>query len=152
MRFLLSVLAVVFGTAAFADEQSTIQINDPIMFKAFENARAAGGYMTIANTGDEDDLLIGIEIEDRMSMIHESREENGVVRMLHVDALAIPAGDQISFKPGGFHVMLMGLQPGELPVGETVEATLIFDRAGAVPVTFEVVDKDAVSADQKMTH
>lgn len=152
MRFLLSVLAVVFGTAAFADEQSTIQINDPIMFKAFENARAAGGYMTIDNTGDEDDLLIGIEIEDRMSMIHESREENGVVRMLHVDALAIPAGDQITFKPGGFHVMLMGLQPGELPVGETVEATLIFDRAGAVPVTFEVVDKDAVSADQKMTH
>ena len=152
MRFLLSVLAVVFGTAAFADEQSTIQINDPIMFKAFENARAAGGYMTIANTGEEDDLLIGIEIEDRMSMIHESREENGVMRMLHVDAVAVPAGDLITFKPGGFHVMIMGLQPGELPVGETVEATLVFDRAGAIPVTFEVVDKDDVSADHKMTH
>ena len=152
MRFLLSILAVVFGTAAFADEQSTIQIDDPIMFKAFENARAAGGYMTIANTGDEDDLLIGIEIEDRMSMIHESREENGVMRMLHVDAVAVPAGDLITFKPGGFHVMIMGLQPGELPVGETVEATLVFDRAGAIPVTFEVVDKDSVSADHKMTH
>ena len=152
MRFLLSVLAVVFGTAAFADEQSTIQINDPIMFKAFENARAAGGYMTIANTGEEDDLLIGIEIEDRMSMIHESREENGVMRMLHVDAVAVPAGDLITFKPGGFHVMIMGLQPGELPVGETVEATLVFDRAGAIPVTFEVVDKDSVGANHKMTH
>ena len=115
MRQILSALAIMIGTSAVADGHTPIQIDDPIVFKSFEKARAAGGYMTILNTGEENDLLIGIEIKNRMSMIHESREEDGVMRMLHVDAVEVPAGDTVEFKPGGFHVMIMGLQPGELP-------------------------------------
>ena len=144
MRKFLSVAAILMATSAFADGHSTIKIDDPVMVKAFENARAAGGYMMIANTGAEDDLLLEVKIEGRMAMIHESREEDGVMRMLHVDAVSVPAEGMVAFAPGGFHVMVMGLQPGELPVGEMVEATLIFDRAGEVPVTFMMTEKGMV--------
>lgn len=152
MRQILSALAIMIGTSAVADGHTPMQIDDPIVFKSFEKARAAGGYMTILNTGEENDLLIGIEIKNRMSMIHESREEDGVMRMLHVDAVEVPAGDTVEFKPGGFHVMIMGLQPGELPVGDQIEATLIFDRAGEVQVVFEVVDKAVLGSGEKLTN
>ena len=141
MRKILTVAAMLMATSAFADGVSTIQIEETVMVKAFENARAAGGYMTIMNTGTEDDLLVDVKIEGHMAMIHESREDDGVMRMLHVDAVVVPAEGMVSFAPGGFHVMVMGLKPGELPYGELVEATLIFDRAGEVPVTFEVSEK-----------
>ena len=147
MRKLLSVAAMLMATSAFADGHSAIKVDNPVMFKAFENARAAGGYMMIANTGAEDDLLLEVKIEGRMAMIHESREDDGVMRMLHVDAVEVPAEGMVAFAPGGFHVMVMGLQPGELPVGEMVEATLIFDRAGEVPVTFVVTEKGMVGMD-----
>lgn len=146
MRKLLTAAAILMATTAFADDTSTITIENPVMVKAFENARAAGGYMMIMNQSAEDDLLIDVRIEGRMAMIHESREDDGVMRMLHVDAVEIPAEGMVSFAPGGFHVMLMGLQPGELPFGEMVEATLVFDRAGEVPVTFMMTDKSMVKA------
>ena len=149
MRKLLSVAAMLMATSAFADGHSTIKVDDPVMFKAFENARAAGGYMMIANTGAEDDLLLEVKIEGRMAMIHESREDDGIMRMLHVDAVEVPAESMVAFAPGGFHVMVMGLQPGELPVGEMVEATLIFDRAGEVPVTFVMTEKGMVGLDHE---
>lgn len=141
MRRILTVAAMLMATSAFADGMSTIKIEDPVMVKAFENARAAGGYMMIMNTGVEDDLLVDVKIEGHMAMIHESREEDGVMRMLHVDAVEVPAERMVAFAPGGFHVMVMGLQPGDLPYGAIVEATLIFDRAGEVPVTFVVSEK-----------
>lgn len=141
MRKILTGAAMLLATSAFADGMSTIKIEDPVMVKAFENARAAGGYMVIMNTGTEDDLLVDVKIEGHMAMIHESREDNGVMRMLHVDAVEVPAEGTVAFAPGGFHVMVMGLQPGDLPYGAAVEATLIFDRAGEVPVTFEVSEK-----------
>ena len=146
MRKLLTAAAILLASTAFAEDTSTVKIENPVIVKAFENARAAGGYMMIQNTGEEADLLIEVKIEGRMAMIHESREDNGVMRMLHVDAVEVPAESQVSFAPGGFHVMVMGLQPGELPVGETVGAILVFDRAGEVPVTFVVTDKDKVAA------
>ncbi len=149
MRKILSVVAIVMATSAYAGEPvDQIQITDAYIFKAFENARAAGGYMVIASSGVEDDLLLEVVIEGRMAMIHESREENGVMRMLHVDAITVPAEGMVEFAPGGFHVMIMGLQPGDFSVGEMVEATLVFDRAGEIPVTFMVTD----SVEERSNH
>ncbi len=80
-----------------------------------------------------------------MAMIHESREEDGVMRMIHVDAVELPAGETVTFRPGGLHVMIMGLKPDDLPLGGTLDAVLTFDRVGEVAVTFEVVDRSESS-------
>ena len=139
MRKLLSITAILMATSAFAEgETGAITITEPTMFKAFENARAAGGYLVISNSGTDDDLLLDVKIEGHMAMIHESREEDGVMRMLHVDAISIPSEGTIAFAPGVGHGLGMGREAGERPVGETGDATLVFERAGEVPVTFTV--------------
>ena len=42
MRKIFTVAAMLMATSAFADGVSKIQIEDTVMVKAFENARAAG--------------------------------------------------------------------------------------------------------------
>ncbi len=137
----LFAMTLAFPVAAADFKAGDLEIENPVMFKSFSNARAAGGYMTVANTGEADDLLIGVRVDGPMAMLHESREEDGVMRMVHLDAVEIPAGETVSFQPGGLHVMVMGLEPGDLPVGETLDVTLIFDRAGEVEVTFSVEER-----------
>ena len=118
-----------------------LTIHDPVIVKSFAGARSAGGYMAITNQGHQPEHLVGIRVEGPMAMIHESREEDGVMRMIHVDAVEIPAGETVTFRPGGLHVMIMGLKSDDLPLGGTLDAVLSFAREGDVAVTFEVVDR-----------
>ena len=66
---------------------------------------------------------------------HESFTDNGIVKMRPAPSLAIPAGKVVTFAPGGYHVMLVGLkQP--LVAGQSFPLTLTF--AHAAPVTVDV--------------
>ncbi len=149
IRSITAVLACALAFPSLAGDiiAGDLRIERPVVFKSFAKARAAGGYMRVTNTGETDDLLIGVTVDGPMAMLHESREEDGVMRMIHLDAIEIPAGETVSFQPGGLHVMIMGLQPDDLPVGEVLDATLIFDRAGEVEVIFNV---EELPADGKM--
>lgn len=102
-------------------------------------AKVAGGYVTITNEGDTADRLIGgsSEIAERFE-VHSMEMVDGVAKMAPVEGgLEIPPGETVSLAPGGYHVMFMGLQR-PLGEGESFEGTLVFERAGEVPVTFAV--------------
>jgi copper(I)-binding protein len=63
--------------------------------------------------------------------------DGDVMRMRPVDGVEIRAGQTVTLRPGGFHLMLIGLsQP--LRQGETVPVTLRFERAGDVQVALSV--------------
>ncbi len=131
------VFFTLFATSAFAEPP---EISDPVIYKAYSAARVAGGYMIIDNTSGEADRLTGVQIEGRMAMIHESREVDGVMTMTHVEAIEVDAGGTLSFAPGGYHIMIMGVAPDEFVVGDTVPVTLVFDVAGEIAVNFNVTE------------
>jgi hypothetical protein len=102
-------------------------------------ARVAGGFLEIENTGKEPDALIGgtLAVADEVE-IHEMAMEGNVMRMRRLgDGLEIKPGAKVVLKPGGYHVMFMGLKK-PLVAGETVKGTLEFKRAGVVEVAFKV--------------
>ena len=51
--------------------------------------------------------------------------------------LEIKPGQKVELKPGGYHVMVMGLKK-QLMQGQTIKATLQFEKAGKVDVTFAI--------------
>ncbi len=62
-----------------------------------------------------------------MVEIHEMRMVGDVMQMRELsDGLALPAGKVIELKPGGYHVMLMGLKR-PLKTGDTVALTLVVE-------------------------
>ncbi|NBB52257.1 copper chaperone PCu(A)C [Rhizobium sp. CRIBSB] len=92
-----------------------------------------GCYLTL--TSSRDDRLISVASPAAATaQVHEMKTEDGIMKMAELKAgLALPAGEAVTLKPGGNHIMLMGVtQP--LKAGDTVSLTLTFDHAAAYGV------------------
>ena len=110
------------------------------------NAPVAGGFLEITNTGTTDDRLVSAssDVAGRME-IHEMSMENDVMRMRKLEeGLPIPAGETVSLKPGGFHIMFFDLKQPFVE-GETVNVTLTFEHAGSVDFPLEIGAPNAKS-------
>jgi copper(I)-binding protein len=92
----------------------------------------SAAYLVIVNDGSEADSLIGVasEVADSAEM-HETRIENNLAQMVPVSRVEVPAHGSIEFKPGGYHVMLVGLTQ-DLKVGNTLKLTLQFEKSGEI--------------------
>lgn len=109
-------------------------------------AQVAGGFMTITSQGAADRLVSAQSPMAGKVEIHEMRMDGDVMTMRPLpDGLAIPAGEAVALKPGGYHLMLMGLkQP--LVEGDSVPLVLDFEKAGKVNVTLQVMAINARGA------
>lgn len=98
-------------------------------------------YMTIeASAFDE---LIGASVDMSVAMmteVHETVTVDGSSKMQEVERIEVSPGSPIEMKPGGYHVMLMGLTE-PLVTGETVTVTLKFSKAGDVTVEVPVQEE-----------
>lgn len=149
------LLATPFlATSALAHEfkAGDLTIGHPYSFEVPSSARAAAGYLTITNAGTASDRLIGVEAEVGNPMIHLSEEKDGVAKMTHVEAVEIQPGQTVTFAPGGYHVMFMGLNGTPWTAGEKVPAILMFEKAGQVPVVFNVETRKDGGADPHAGH
>jgi hypothetical protein len=70
-------------------------------------------------------------------VVHDSAGGGDSMEMHQVSSLELPASQEVELKPGGFHLMLIGLKHG-LKAGETVPVTLRFEKAGTQTVIAEV--------------
>jgi copper(I)-binding protein len=76
--------------------------------------------------------------------MHTMAMDGDVMTMREVDAVDLPAGQTVEFKPGGFHLMLMGLK-APLKLGDKFAMTLRFEKAGEVVITVHVEPVAATS-------
>ena len=103
--------------------------------------RAGAAYMVIQNNGAAEDKLLSVESDVAQTIeLHETKEMNGMMAMSPVPNIPVPANGKAELKPGGLHVMLIGLNR-ELKAGDKVQLTLNFEKAGKVPVTAEVKEQ-----------
>ena len=120
----------------------------------FHAYRISAVGRTLAYTGDSEwtDALIGIEVEGFGAGLHESVEKDGMHMMQPVARLEIPAHGSAELAPGGYHVMITGLDGKSFEAGAKVPAVLIFEKAGRVPVSFAVQKRGEGEAMPGMDH
>ena len=101
--------------------------------------KAGGGYLTVTNNGDAADRLTGVSSPAAGKVeIHNMEMVNDVMTMRPVEGgLEIPAGGSVELKPGGYHIMFMGVSE-PFADGSTVPLTLQFERAGEVGLAMPV--------------
>jgi copper(I)-binding protein len=104
-------------------------------------AEAGAAYMTLTNTSDTDDELVGASVPATVAAraeVHESSMgEGGMMAMNRVDSVALPAGATLELAPGGYHIMLLQLAE-PLAAGTEIPITLTFAQSGDVKVIAEV--------------
>ncbi|MEO8531127.1 MAG: copper chaperone PCu(A)C [Deltaproteobacteria bacterium] len=124
-----------------------LTISAPFARATLPNAPVAGGFMTITNSGLEDDTLISVASEAAGVMqVHEMQMQGDAMKMRELESgLLIAAGQTVALKPGGFHIMFMDLKHA-LVQGETVMVTLTFAKAGSIEVPLTIGARDAKTA------
>lgn len=95
-------------------------------------------YFTLSNFADHKEQLVSVTTDAaQRAAIHRSTEQNGRMVMQPVPGVVVPAGWQIHFAPGSYHVMLEELRDG-IEYGDTIEATLHFESGATLSVRAEV--------------
>lgn len=149
----LSAAIVALSSAAVSAHDyklGSLEIEHPFARATPPNAPVSGGYMTIHNSGETADRLISgkADFADRVE-IHEMKMEGDVMKMRQLaDGLEIPAGGEVELKPGGYHIMFIGID-SQFKDGETRSATLTFEKAGSIDIDFQVQDIRAMQGHMK---
>ena len=104
----------------------------PLKFRATVGSMSSSAaYVSIMNHGKMADRLLDATSNlARKTELHLMEMDNGVMKMRPVEGgIDLPAGKTIYLAPGGYHVMLIGLN-APLTAGSIFEITLVFQNAG----------------------
>ncbi len=134
--------AIALTLTAILTLTTGVNASDLVVNGAFARASptpvATTGAVYLTITTHEADRLTAIFTPAAATArLHESKDVNGVMKMEMLEALDIAPGQPATLKPGGMHIMLMGLK-APLKKGETIPLELTFEKAGTVQVLVPV--------------
>ena len=133
---LLAAGLVCLALPAWAQTQS-ITVASPWARATAPSQKVGGVFLTLVDTGAPDRLVAAASPIGDMVELHQTVNENGVMKMLPIPALDLPAGQSVMLKPGGYHLMVTGLkQP--LVAGTSFPLTLTFEKAAPITVAVMV--------------
>lgn len=108
----------------------------------------AGGnsavYLILQNTLANPDTLLSAssEVADKVEIHMSSMGANGTMMMRPAGPVELAAQSIVEFKPGGLHIMLIGLK-NDLSVGATITVVLQFENSD--PITIQVPIQEAAN-------
>ena len=132
LRKTLLCLALLASTSTFAQTA----VKDGWVRGTMPQQKATGAFMTLTSP-QGGKLVAAASPVAGVVEIHEMAMEGNVMKMRSVPALALPAGQPVELKPGGFHVMLLDLKK-PLPAGDSVPLTLTVQSADGKTETLQL--------------
>jgi periplasmic copper chaperone A len=149
-----SALVVLAGKAA-AEEFKTgeISVEQPWSRATPGGATVGAGYLTIKNDANSPDRLVSVSAEIAGSAeIHRMEMAHGVMKMRPLpEGVEVPAHGSVALAPGSYHVMFFDLKR-PLKEGDSFPATLTFEKAGPLDVTFDVGGMGAKAPEDSEHH
>lgn len=101
----ISISSLVVSSFAQADD---IKIEDLWVREAPPGVRIFAAYMTINNTAESSDTLLSVGSNCCAKVeIHQSIVKDGHAKMVERKSIHLPAETNVSFEPGGLHLMLI---------------------------------------------
>ena len=134
---LIILLLAMTVSACGGEKTPDIQISGAWARQSPKAATNGAAYMIIENKGGADDALIGAsaDVSDVVEIHEMVIDDNNVMHMKPVEGqrLVIPAKGKVELKPGGYHIMFIGLKE-QLKEGDVIDLTLKFEKSGEIKV------------------
>ena len=135
-RRVLAIAACLVVARAASAQTSQLEVAGAWARATPAKAETGIAYLTIRSPTP--DRLVSVSSPVAKKVELNTMEMSGMVmKMRAVASLDIPAGQPVTLKPGGDHIMLIGLN-GPLREGQSFPLTLTFEKAGAREVTVAV--------------
>lgn len=129
------MLYIALAVCASAAE-AQIEVHQPWVRGTLPGQNIAAAYMEIHSSRAVSLVKVSSPVAKMVEM-HETRMEGDVNRMREVRRIDVPAGGSVALKPGGYHLMLMGVTK-PLQAGQTVPFSLVFETADGKRSSVEV--------------
>lgn len=112
--------------------------------------KVAAAYMVLHNTGAQPVTLTAASTPVAQTIVfHDTGVKDGFMQMLpHDGGFVIPPGGEVELKPGGSHLMLVGVNR-MLHVGKVYPLTLTFSDGAAATVDMVVWDVGMIRTSRK---
>ena len=144
----LLIAVLVFSVSSLAYAHADVVISDPYARATFPMAQSGAVYLTIENTGESDRTLNAVSVATDIAneaQIHTTDMHGDMMQMRQVtEGISLAPGEKVSFEPGSFHIMLMGLKKG-LSEGDSVALTLTMANGETIAVNAAVKAIDKAS-------
>lgn len=125
-------------------DQSEVSIRDGWVQEGPPSQTITAAYMTIENHTGADISLRSASTEVAQTVeLHKMELVGGMMKMRRVETIDILAGGTAELKPGGFHLMVIGLKK-ELKEGDKVTITLEFSNDLRKTITIPVKPRRAM--------
>jgi copper(I)-binding protein len=135
MRTLIAA-AAMFLLAFAAQAEDGLKIEQPWARATPGGAKNGAAYVTLESASADALIAASSPVAEKVQL-HTNTMEGGVMKMGPVEAVTLDPGKKVELKPGGEHIMLMGLKR-PLKDGETFPLTLTFRNAGKREVQVKV--------------
>jgi copper(I)-binding protein len=128
----------LFWASAGALWAQAIEVREAIVRMVPPGQSVSAAFMTLHNHDSRDRVLVSARSEVADSVeLHNHVMQDGLMKMRRVDAVTLPAGGAVSLKPGGLHIMLIGLRR-TLQLGQMVQIDLYFADGERLTLTASV--------------
>lgn len=123
-----AAVALTTSSALFAQSASeSIMAHDPYVRAMPPGQPNSGAFMTFKNSDGSAHAVVEASSPVAHAVeLHTHLHENGMMMMRRIDKIDIPANGETVLKPGGQHIMFIGLRR-DLKVGQNVPLTLTFE-------------------------
>jgi len=128
IRIAACVLATLIAAPVLASSAAeSISANEPYVRMVPPGMTVSGAFMVLKNVDSMDHKLVKAESPVAKAVeLHTHTNEGGVMKMRPVKDIEIKTKGEAVLKPGGLHVMLIGLKQ-DLKEGDNVAITLTFE-------------------------
>lgn len=134
---ILSLVTTLFF-CSFQSFAADVTVMHPYVRAVPSGQANSAAFMVLKNSSHHDRALVAAHSNISKAVeLHTHRMEDGMMRMRRIDKITIKPGQQTELKPGGLHVMFIGLQQ-PLSEGDMVELELVFDNGEHVGVSAPV--------------
>jgi copper(I)-binding protein len=134
-KFLAFVAGLVVASAALA-QTDQLDVTNAWARATPGKAEAGAAYLTIQSP-TADRLVSASSPVAKKAELHAMSMEGMVMKMRPLAGIDIPAGQPVTLKPGGEHIMLEGLN-APLREGQSFPLSLTFEKAGTRTVTVAI--------------
>lgn len=138
MKRLLLLALLLSGCASWTQTQSRLSVEEGWVRLMPPVAPNSAAYFTLNNQGKTAVDLIAVESDVAGVLeLHTIVEEGELRRMQQLQKVTVPAQGSVQFKPGSYHVMLIGLKK-PLQENQIVPLTLRFVSGESLAVSLPV--------------
>jgi hypothetical protein len=145
IRSMLTTLLLTSSLSALAAVTDKVLVSDGYVREVPLGQMVSATFMTLYNEDMDDHKIISASSPAAKTVeLHTHTHENGMMKMRQVPNINIPAGGDALLKPGGLHIMLIGLTQElkkDVPVSVTIkfedgsEKTLSLPVKGMMPMS-----------------